>query len=61
MAKTTQAQMRASKKYNENHKQQHRIYSYRSYVRKFIREMATEKDLDEIEQRVKDRRAELQQ
>lgn len=40
-------------------KKQHQLYSYRSYARKFVNELATPKDLDELEQRIQARRAEL--
>lgn len=59
MTKTSAAQREAIKKYNYAHKKQHQLYSYRSYARKFVNELATPKDLDELEQRIQARRAEL--
>lgn len=59
MAKTSAAQLRAVKKYNQTHKAQKRIYNYRSYTRKFIREMANQTDINEIKNLVKIREAEL--
>lgn len=46
-------------KYNKDHKEQHRFYSYRSYARKFIRDMSRPEDLDHLESMIQARREEL--
>lgn len=45
--------------YNKVHKAKHRLYSYRSYARKFIREMATLDDIDELETLLQTRKQKL--
>lgn len=59
MAKTTQAQMRAAMKYQKKHPEQTRMYRYRSYGKKFLKEMATLDDLKVYEEIIRQRRKEL--
>lgn len=59
MAKTTQAQMRAAMKYQKKHPEQTRMYRYRSYGKKFLKEMATLDDLKMYEEIIRQRREEL--
>jgi hypothetical protein len=42
------ARQRANKKWNDKNKDKQRVYRYRSYARKFIRDIATEDDLKEL-------------
>lgn len=49
------AQKRASKKWNDSHKDKQRIYRYRSYSRKFIRDLATKDDLKELRKLIDER------
>lgn len=51
----SEAQKRANKKWNEKHKEENRIYRYRSYARKFIKDIATTDDLKELQQLINDR------
>lgn len=45
----SEAQKRAKKKWDDKNKDRNRIYRYRSYARKFIRDLATDDDLKELE------------
>lgn len=55
----TERQKKQMVAYNREHKEEHRFYSYRSYARKFIRDMARVEDLDDLETRIKERREAL--
>ena len=44
------AQLKANKKWNDKNKDKQRVYRYRSYARKFIRDLATEDDLKELQE-----------
>lgn len=46
----SEAQLKANKKWNDKNKDKQRIYRYRSYARKFVRELATEDDLKELQE-----------
>lgn len=46
----TEAEKRAKKKWDSKNKDKNRIYRYRSYARKFIRDLATEDDLKELQE-----------
>lgn len=46
--KTSEAQARATKKYQAKNKDKQRIYRYRSYARKYVRDIATADDLHEL-------------
>ena len=59
MAKTSEAQRKANKKWNEKNKDKQRIYQYRSNAKHFILEMASEKDLDNFADYIDQRRTEL--
>lgn len=54
--KTSEAQLRASKKYNQENKEYLRIKNYRAKGLKFIKEMAYEEDLLEFEKLINERR-----
>lgn len=57
----TEAQKRARDKWNEKNKAKKKVYSYRSYTRKFIEEMATIDDIKQIKEMVAKREKELQE
>ncbi|WP_418292439.1 hypothetical protein [Limosilactobacillus vaginalis] len=44
----SEAQLKAAKKWNDKNKDKQRIYRYRSYARKFVRDLATADDLKEL-------------
>lgn len=44
----SEAQQRAKKKWDDKNKDKNRIYRYRSYARKFVRDLATADDLKEL-------------
>ena len=44
----SEAQLRANKKWSDKNKGKQRIYRYRSYARKFVRDLATADDLKEL-------------
>ena len=46
----SEAQLKANKKWNDKNKDKQRIYRYRSYARKFIRDLATDDDLRELQE-----------
>lgn len=50
--KTTEAQNRATKKWGDKNKDKQRIYRYRSYARKYVRDIATLDDLKELSQMI---------
>lgn len=51
----SEAQQRAKKKWDDKNKDKNRIYRYRSYARKFVRDLATEDDLKELRKLIDDR------
>ena len=57
--KTTEAQNRATKKWGDKNKDKHRIYRYRSYARKYVRDIATLDDLKELSQMIDERMKEF--
>ncbi len=59
--KTSKSQAKARDKWNEKNKAKKKVYSYRSYTRKFIKEMATIDDIQEIKQLLVEREQELQE
>ncbi|MDY6064969.1 MAG: hypothetical protein SPI59_01420 [Finegoldia sp.] len=59
MAKTSDAQLKASKKWNENNKERKRYNTYKSSARVFIRDMANEEDISQLEELIKERKRQL--
>lgn len=57
--KTSETQARATKKYQAKNKEQQRIYRYRSYARKFVKDIANEDDLNELQESIKQRLEEI--
>ena len=57
--KTTEAQNRATKKWGDKNKDKQRIYRYRSYARKYVRDIATLDDLKELSQMIDQRMKEF--
>lgn len=53
--KTSEAQLKAAKKWNDKNKDKQRVYRYRSYARKFIRDLATDNDLKELQEMIQER------
>lgn len=51
----SEAQRRANKKWNDKHKEENRIYRYRSYARKYVRNIASKEDLAELQQLINER------
>lgn len=49
------AQKRAKQKWDSNNKEKNRIYRYRSYARKFVRDLATDDDLRELQKMISER------
>lgn len=60
MAKISEARKRANKKWNDSHKSKQRLYLYRSHAKKFVREIASEDDLKELQKMIADRLNDLQ-
>lgn len=59
MAELSEARRKANKKWNDKNKDKQRVYQYRSNAKKFILEMANEKDLDKFSSYIQERRTEL--
>ncbi|MDF7627331.1 hypothetical protein PUF88_05345 [Lactobacillaceae bacterium L1_55_11] len=57
-SKTT-AQNEANKRWAEKNKEHKKYLSYRTYSRSFIRNLATEADLTELDKLIEERRKEL--
>lgn len=57
--KTSETQARARDKWDAKNKDKKRVYSYRSYSRRFIREMATLDDVAELKRLLADREEQL--
>lgn len=53
------AQNEANKRWAQNNKEHKKYLSYRTYARSFIRKLATQADLDELKQIIKDRESEF--
>lgn len=51
----SEAQLKANKKWNDKNKDKQRIYRYRSYARKFIRDLADNDDLKELQELIQER------
>lgn len=51
----SEAQLKANKKWNDKNKDKQRIYRYRSYARKFVRDIATQDDLKELRKMIDER------
>ena len=51
----SEAQQRAKKKWDDKNKDKNRMYRYRSYARKYIRDLANEDDLKELRKMIDDR------
>lgn len=57
--KTSESQLQASYKWKSNHPDKQRNYQYGSYARKFIRDIATKKQLLELKKLINDRLSQL--
>ena len=44
----SEAQKRAKKKWDDKNKDKNRVYRYRSYIRKYIKDIAAEDDLKKL-------------
>ena len=55
MLMVTEAAKRAKKKWDEKNKDKNRIYRYRSYARKFVRDLANDDDLKELRKMIDER------
>ena len=51
----SEAQLKANKKWDDKHPDKKRIYRYRSYARKYVRDIASEDDLKELRQMIDER------
>lgn len=60
-SKTPETVKRANKKWKESNKEKQKLYRYRSNARIFIRDMATEEDLDAILSYIEERRRLLEE
>lgn len=53
--KTSKAQMRATNKWSKKNPDKKRLYRYRSYARKYVRDLASEEDLKELRRLINER------
>lgn len=53
--KTSKAQMKATNKWSKKNPDKKRLYRYRSYARKYVRDLASEEDLRELQGMINDR------
>ena len=51
----SEAQKKAKRNWDSKNKDKNRIYRYRSYARKFVRDLANEDDLKELRKMIDDR------
>lgn len=51
----SEAQLKANKKWDDKNPDKKRIYRYRSYARKYVRDIASEDDLEELRQMIDER------
>lgn len=51
----SEAQQRAKKKWDSKNKDRNRIYRYRSYARKFVKDLANDDDLKELQSLIHNR------
>lgn len=56
MPKLSKAKLASNKRWDDKNKDKKRLYRYRSYARKYVRELASDEDLDEIQQLIDERR-----
>ncbi len=49
----SEARKRANEKWNEANKEKMKVYRYRSQAKKFIKDFATEEDLEDLEEMIK--------
>ena len=54
--KTSEAQLKANRRWKNKNRDKQRNYQYGSYTRKFIREIANEKQLNELEILIKEQK-----
>lgn len=55
----TEAQRRARNKWNKKNKAKQKIYNYRSNAKSFIKDFATNKDIEELEKLLQERKQTL--
>lgn len=55
----TKAEIKANQKWKAANKDKQRLYRYRSYARKFIRDMSAKEDLEELKGLIRDREKEI--
>lgn len=48
MAKLSEARIKANKKWDEKNKAKRKLYLYRSHAKTFVREIASDDDLNEL-------------
>ncbi|WP_295745386.1 hypothetical protein [uncultured Limosilactobacillus sp.] len=53
--KTSKAQMKATNKWSKKNPDKKRLYRYRSYARKYVRDLASEEDLKELQGMINER------
>lgn len=55
MAKLSESKRASNKRWDDKNKDKKRIYRYRSYARKYVRDIASEDDLKELRQMIDER------
>lgn len=60
MPNLSDARASANKRWDEKNKEKKKLYRYRSYARKYVREFANLDDLEELTAMIEQRRAEIE-
>lgn len=55
MGMLSEARKKANKKWDDKNKEKRKLYQYRSYAKKYVKELASEEDLLELRQMIDER------
>lgn len=58
--KLSDARLKANKRWDDQNKDKKKLYRYRSYARKYVREFANLDDLEELTAMIEQRRIEIE-
>lgn len=55
MGMLSEARKKANKKWDDKNKEKRKLYQYRSYAKKYVKELASKEDLLELRQMIDER------
>lgn len=55
MGMLSEARKKANKKWDDKNKEKRKLYQYRSYAKKYVKELASEEDLIELRRMIDER------